>query len=131
MDNAVSTKGAALYYLGAIINFIFIAMSKKLLGTRSIGDKDYEAGTIFSDEEAAATGLPASDFVEVKAPAPAPEPKPTPTAKPDADAEIDASAKPEEKNDVEQSSAGTAEKQGDAPVEKTDGEVVSPESATA
>ena len=38
-------------------------MSKKLLGERQIGEKVYEAGTIFSDEEAAATGLPATDFV--------------------------------------------------------------------
>ena len=60
-------------------------MSKKLLGNRTVGDKEYLLGQVISDEEATAVGFDASDVsnasdVEVKA-------ETTEGAKVDADAD--------------------------------------------
>ena len=104
-------------------------MSKKLLGTRYVGDAEYLAGCILTDEEAAATGLPASDFAEVAPEPVAVEPEPTPTVQADKEAEIDAQAPVEQKNDVEQSAPASPEagEQGDAPAVEPEGETVTPE----
>lgn len=108
-------------------------MSKKLLGTRIVGDHEYLAGTVMTDEEAQATGLPAEDFTEVTPEPEAPAAEPTPTAEADADAEIDAQAPVEQKNDGEQSASTGSEagEQGDAPAVETEGaDTVAPEGET-
>ena len=87
-------------------------MSKKLLGERQVGDTIYSAGQIFTDEDAAATGLPASDFAEVKAAAPAPTSKPAPVAAPDKDAEIDAQASAEKNSPEQSEQAGSSAGEG-------------------
>lgn len=94
-------------------------MSKKLVGNRSVGDLDFVAGQVISDEEFAASGLEASDVVEsgeapVVATAPAEE---TPAAPVDADAEIDAGASAganEQKNDEKPSDTVEGGDQGGA-----------------
>jgi hypothetical protein len=82
-------------------------MAKKLLGDRTVGDVEYRGSTVMTDDEATATGLPATDFADIKSPAAAAQAKPTPEAKPDAGAMIDAAATGK-KNGTEQSaSSGT------------------------
>lgn len=86
-------------------------MSKKLLGERQIGETVYEAGAIFSDEEAAATGLPVTDFANVTVEAAAAPVKETAAAPEDTDADVDvqSSTQTEIKQGVEQSSPAGSE----------------------
>lgn len=84
-------------------------MSKKLIGNRSVGDKDFEKGQVISDEEFAASGLDAADVVDTAEEAPAaPVEEATPVAEVDKDAEIDAQA-PGQKNEQEQSASPSSE----------------------
>ena len=91
-------------------------MAKKLLGERIVGDVEYKAGTIMTDDEATATGLPATDFADVKEGGNGLEVgvKATPAAPKDAGAVVDAQAS--EKNDGEASTSGgnTTDGQGGA-----------------
>lgn len=84
-------------------------MSKKLIGDRSIGDFDFVKDQVISDEEFAASGLEASDVVEVSEEATAaPVEEATPVAPADEAAEIDAQA-PGEKNEQEQSAPASSD----------------------
>lgn len=88
-------------------------MAKKLLGERQIGEKVYEAGTILTDEDFAASGLKDSDVVNVAGQASAPAAQETAAAPKDADADLDAQASggnaDEQKKEGEQSSSTGAD----------------------
>lgn len=77
-------------------------MAKKLLGDRSIGDVEYKAGQIISDEEATANGFDTSD---VKDCAEAPKEEEVAEKTADKDAELDS----EEKKTDESAQSGTTD----------------------